>query len=126
MPQARAYSGPNIKSTYISETEHQCQAFFDAIVQQRWAVDAPLDLHPLPASASCSHAGDEAERHLANGDDDDALAAGDAQAGHSQVVQILSGGLCPPDAPPHWLQKLGDASVLQHLCADGTMPRSQP
>ncbi len=68
----------------------------------------------LSCSAPCQHASTRA--NLAEGYDEDALPAGDAQAGHSQVVQVLAAQLGGAHVPPARLCEARHPGVLQHLC----------
>ena len=63
--------------------------------------------------------------HLADGDDEDALAAGDAQARDSQVVEVLPRQLGGAHRPPARLREAGHAAALQHLCGATIQIRNQ-
>ena len=58
---------------------------------------------------------------LADCDDEDALAAGDAQASDAQVIQVLAAQLRGADVPPPGLQKVCRSAVLQDLCKAGNV-----
>ena len=60
--------------------------------------------------------------HLAEGYDEDALPAGNAQAGHSQVVEVLATQLGGAHIPPARLRKARHPGVLQHLCRASELP----
>ena len=55
--------------------------------------------------------------HLADSNDDDALATSDSESFYAKVVEVLPLCLGSAHIPPPRLREIGQPGVLQHLCS---------